>query len=433
MASKKKSEIDDLLAQYEAVINPPEEAKAETKKTKKETSKKKSTKPKKEPKTKKEPEVEAKAQNLAEKIEAIYRKKKGQEPKVPKTTKAPKTTKKTTSKKTPSKKKAKPMTIDELVKIEPEYQESLRELLKNYIGELPEYEPLEGVCIPPSTKASYIKKLRSGIYKNVEEINKGLETGSMTKGEEERLKYEIIKKLLTLNELIKRTPECSVDEAKEAVERVIKEYPEAMGYEDFEDLLDIIYKEKTAAKRRRRGDMEKAQEEIAEEIAEEQGIDLEEASEDVKEDIYEEAEKLVPDKSLKEFTSRLHKAIYNELGGYMYDGAKGQKDHIASPCGIKIPMEGDEAIFKAEDILAFFGAGKDWIDYYHSGETEVIGDRFQPMSSKDWPGCWRNIFENNKYVTKEELKDAIKNTKKKLKLKDFVDVDELPDGYYSKE
>ena len=318
-------------------------------------------------------------------------------------------------------------------------------LMSGYVEKLlPDYKEIarkgatKTFCMPPSVKESLAKKLRNDIKNKIDAIDRDRELGKPVSDAEAAL----VTKLYALAEALKRTPTCEIKELDKMFEMVQKEYPEKEGI-TYEEMIGKIAEEKTAAKMKRSAKGRKALarkiEKEKEHLIELSGLDPDTITSDqmavIEAEAAAKATEAMADRSVDEFLRSQHGGISRRLQGYLYDGAKGQEEVMPSPCGLKIPMEGKAAISKAEDILTFFGSKDDWKDFYIEGDERAEAGTFHRMHVKDWPGCMKDIFFDNKTVTEEELKkilDEVNKTlkgKKKLKISDFVTDEILQKGY----
>lgn len=320
----------------------------------------------------------------------------------------------------------------------------LEGLMSGYIEEiLPEQAEIlrkgatESFCMPPSVKERLTRELKGRVSKKVDAIQSKREREEYV-GKDEA---DLVMALFTLGEDVKRIPACEPSEVEDMFETVMEVYPESADL-TFDELVDKLSMEKTAAAEKRSTKVAEALEEKTTAgtalVLEEKGIQPHKATSAQKAAAKAEARERVlisaPTRSQDQLISGWHNDIYMSLHGYLYDGVKGQKTkQLPSPCGLHIPM-GDDAIGKSEDILAFFGSKDDWKDFYIEGEEGVEkGDTFRRLHKDDWPGCIKDLFFGNKFVTDDELKKLISDVNKRHKLKlakkDFVDVGELPQGY----
>jgi len=280
-------------------------------------------------------------------------------------------------------------------------------------------------CLPPKVKEQFIKDLVRDIDNAVKKV--------ADKEDVERYKANIARYLYALA-VVKDVPSCEASDSPEIVMAVTERLPQSAGLPGYEALVGDLIRTRIvdpSLTRLPSGKRKSVTDEFPD-IDEEADAEAEAASEGLtaaelqaRRDLMVQqgrakrtrAEGLPP---VQKFAQHLHTSILWNLNGLVYDGADKPTDMLFSPCGIverrydertaaKLGMTEENlqkmAIFDAMDKLAFIGSGQDWIDYYHDGKSAVVGDRFHPISERDWPGCWRDLYEGRRDY-KDELTDA---------------------------
>lgn len=331
------------------------------------------------------------------------------------------------------------MVLEETFKKREEiYAKKAKDVLKGYPDELLTTLEEDG-CIVPSIKTHFIRGIKNEIKDNLSEIEKlktEKELDARQKHRLEQLEAGTIKRLHTLSEIVKPIRECEPEESKRIIELVTKDYPEAKGLKDYDELLDTIKEEERIRREERLTVSEKKK--FDEEVKKGVAVGL------TKKKAEQKAITGIPDNTLDLFTSKLHKNIYEHLRDFVYDGAdRGEDNYLISPCGLKgrvyskdtakeLGMSYDDvlklATWDALDQLSAFGNKDDWRDFYVKGKDVVEGERFHRLDARDWPGCWKEIFEGKRWVTKEDIKKIAK--KHGLEPGDFVE--DLPEGFKKK-
>lgn len=317
-------------------------------------------------------------------------------------------------------------------------------------------------CIPPKVKAKFIEITRKEITKITQRL--------ATPGESEdpkRDRANLIRYLYTLNEVIVPMRTCDpLKDSSSIVQAMSVKYPRQIGVKGGLDgiITELIraqtIKAATHVPPERRDEFEAALEEARDsaiEESEELFGDLPEGEKRVKterliaQEQFEASEEMTL-QSVDDFSVALWQSIVGHLNGLAVDGAKGQKmKMIFSPCGLKyreydekeakrLGMSKEEvelmAALDSMDKLAFIGTAGDWIEYYHDGNDAVVGERFHPISKRDWPGCWRDLYEHNRdyknTLNEAELNKRIREAAVKATPKDFIRFPDMVEGKYSK-
>lgn len=327
-------------------------------------------------------------------------------------------------------------------KLEKRAAAKLKSVLGSYIKDIqPELEEIERTdgtetfCLVPSMKDEVLKSVKGRLDKELQHIAVARQKSEEVDLEEN---YDLVRYLHSLGEALKRVPACDVGEVEDIISAVQEGYPpEGMSYEDFIDSLIVEKAErKTSRNKEQREKFKKKIQENMKDVVEDLGKPPEKLTKNDLRLAQEEATKRAAEETsgLKEnnFIMGVRRSLFGKLQYYMHNGATGQKKEMPSPCGLKIPMKGDTAIGKSEDILAFFGSTDDWKDFYVEGKDKVEGQTFHRMHPDDWPGCFGDIFENLNAITDEELEKRLKKVNKeqgtKLKVDDFA-VDQMHVGY----
>lgn len=329
-------------------------------------------------------------------------------------------------------------------------EDRLESLMSGYMEDLlPDYAPIArkgdnaSFCMPPSVKEAVAKKMQTMVGKRLEEMESRREKGMPFAKQE----ADVLTGLYVLAEDIKRIPTCEAKELEDMFNKVREEYPEQVDM-TFEAMLDAISdiptvqteKQTVKARKELEEQIEVRTQEIVDAMSSRVKGTKSEKEAVAREQAISEVMKDAVLQGRSQFISKWHAALSKRLQGYLYDGAEGQGEEMPSPCGLRIPMKGLEAISKAEDLLAFLGSKKDWEQFYIEGEEDIETETgkdgfatFHRMHAKDWPGCIADVFAQRKILTSEVIGDIVREVNKKhnlkLKVEDFVEDDELPKGY----
>lgn len=349
----------------------------------------------------------------------------------------------------PPKEEETPLSV--ATKKEEKSDDRLQKLMAGYISDiLPDYDEIvrsgetSSFCMPPSAKESLVKRMQTNVAKKIDDIEARREKGMPYVKQE----ADLLMSLYILAEDMKRMPVCKTKELEEMFTMVKEKYPDQVNM-TWDAMLDAIAATPTVQTEKQRvkarKELEDEIEELTEEILEREGKKIKGTDEE-KEVIarsmaIEEVMKEAVLQGRSQFLSKWHGALSKRLQGYLYNGVKGQEgEQMPSPCGLRIDMNGLEAISKAEDLLTFFGSKDDWVKFYVEGEEAVESEpskegsgTFHRMHKKDWPGCIEDVFAKQKIITSASLKDTVDkvNAMKGLDIDvdDFVDDDNLPKGY----
>lgn len=305
-------------------------------------------------------------------------------------------------------------------------------------------------CMPAMVKREIVFNLESKISKNLGKLQR-IENAPGKAREVTETRAELAMDLYALAENMKRIPTCQLSETEQVIRSVQETYPrKGQSWEDFLQTIATALKVDREKRQPTETPEVKAQiQKKAVETLKQQGISPQSATpvqkvaaEAVAKDEIQRELKATKPKSEKNFITSHHKRVYQDLWSYLYNGATG--DHPAmSPCGLKLNLEGEGAIIKSEDLLAFYGSGDDWTEFYINGKTEVEMQKgsksmnqpmtFHRMHENDWPGCFVDMFQNQNLVSQQALEKKIAEVNKKHNLKltvsDFV-VDNITRNTY---